>query len=146
MHVVGTVRLRENFILDEFSCRHCGAVVFPDERISEIAQMVRDEFNVPMRVVGHRCKVWNKAIFGAERSYHLTGEACDISPLNAIDIYLIPAIYEYLKTIDDIKGLGIYDGHVHYDRRKRIERITWDNRTVKPFSIGEFDYYDYGEV
>ena len=127
MDIKGRVRLEKNFILSEFACRCCGEVAIPNHRLHQIAQDVRDHFGVPMRVVGYRCEEHNKEVGGAEKSLHLTGEAVDISPIG--HNVLIPHIYDLLKRYDEIKGLGIYDGHVHYDCRMTDKRVTWDNRT-----------------
>ena len=122
--VIGNVKLAKNFVLKEFACRHCGQVKIEDYRLIEIAQKVRDHFGVPMKIVGFRCVEHNKAIGGADGSLHTFGLAVDISSTRATP----EQIYAFLEPMQEIKGLGIYSGHVHFDLRQTDQRVTWDKR------------------
>ena len=70
----------KNFKVSEFSC-HCGCgynVI--DQRVINMAQAIRDELGVPVRVnSGCRCEKNNAKAGGVKGSFHVKGKACDLS-------------------------------------------------------------------
>jgi hypothetical protein len=86
-----------NFSPAEFRCRHCGQgddIVKPE--LLAALQRLRDLYRKPMSVTsGYRCPVHNKAIGGAKRSAHLTGEAADISdPKGDLKLFCTEAVLQ----------------------------------------------------
>ncbi len=72
----------KNFKVDEFTC-HCGCGKNNiDQRVINIAQAIRDELGVPVKVnSGCRCDKHNEslAVGGVKGSYHTLGLAADLS-------------------------------------------------------------------
>ena len=69
----------KNFKVSEFACKCCGENNI-DQRILDMAQALRDELGVPIRVnSGYRCEVHNARVGGAKGSYHTKGLAADLS-------------------------------------------------------------------
>ena len=70
----------KNFKVSEFSC-HCGCgynVI--DQRVIDMAQVIRDELGVPVRVnSGCRCEKNNAKAGGVKGSFHVLGKAADLS-------------------------------------------------------------------
>ena len=70
----------KNFKVSEFSC-HCGCgynVI--DQRVINMAQAIRDELGVPVRVnSGCRCEKNNAKAGGVKGSFHVKGKACDLA-------------------------------------------------------------------
>jgi hypothetical protein len=54
------------------------------------------------------------------------GKALDLSAWNN-DIPPID-IYNFVKELKEVEGLGIYSGHVHIDKHHGGRRVTWDSR------------------
>ena len=70
----------KNFSPSEFACR-CGcALNFIDQRVIDMAQVIRDAVAVPVHVnSGCRCSEHNAAVGGGKGSFHTKGLAADLS-------------------------------------------------------------------
>lgn len=69
----------KNFKVSEFACKHCGENKI-DQRVLDMAQVLRDELGVPVRVnSGYRCEKHNAKVGGVKGSYHTKGQAADLS-------------------------------------------------------------------
>ena len=70
----------KNFNESEFTCKcGCGFNII-DQRIIDMAQVIRDEVGRPVRVnSGCRCEEHNKASKGVKGSNHTKGLAADLS-------------------------------------------------------------------
>ena len=69
----------KNFKVSEFACKCCGANLI-DQRVLNMAQVIRDELGVPVRVnSGYRCEEHNRRVGGVKGSYHTKGLAADLS-------------------------------------------------------------------
>lgn len=70
----------KNFRVDEFAC-HCGCgynVI--DQKVIDMAQVIRDALGVPVRVnSGCRCEENNRRAGGVKNSKHRLGKAADLS-------------------------------------------------------------------
>lgn len=80
----------KNFKVTEFSCK-CGCGFNSiDQRIINMAQTIRDELGVPVRInSGCRCDKHNKNVGGVKGSKHTKGLAADLScSLGGQKIYL----------------------------------------------------------
>ena len=79
----------EHFKVSEFAC-HCGCgynVI--DQRVINMAQVIRDALGVPVRVTsGCRCEENNAKQGGVKNSYHVQGKAADLTcSLGAVKMY-----------------------------------------------------------
>ena len=69
----------KNFKVSEFACKCCGENNIV-QRILDMAQVLRDELGVPIRVnSGYRCEKHNARVGGVKGSYHTKGLAADLS-------------------------------------------------------------------
>ena len=69
----------KNFKVNEFACKHCGENEI-DQRVLDMAQVIRDELGVPVRVnSGYRCEEHNRNVGGVKNSKHTKGQAADLS-------------------------------------------------------------------
>ena len=69
-----------NFKVSEFACKcGCGKNDI-DQRVMDMAQVIRDELGVPVRVnSGCRCEKHNAKSGGVKGSKHVKGKAADLS-------------------------------------------------------------------
>ena len=68
-----------NFKVSEFACKCCGENHI-DQRVLDMAQTIRDELGVPVRVnSGYRCDEHNRRVGGVKGSKHTKGQAADLS-------------------------------------------------------------------
>ena len=69
-----------NFKVSEFACKcGCGFNII-DQRVINIAQILRDYLRVPVRVnSGCRCEKHNAKVGGVKSSKHMKGLAADLS-------------------------------------------------------------------
>ena len=68
-----------NFKVSEFACKHCGENKI-DQRVLDMAQVIREELGVPVRVnSGYRCETHNARVGGVKGSFHTKGLAADLS-------------------------------------------------------------------
>ena len=69
-----------NFKVSEFACK-CGCGFDKiDQRVMNMAQIIREALGVPVRVnSGCRCENHNKKVGGVKNSKHLLGKAADLS-------------------------------------------------------------------
>ena len=70
----------KNFKVSEFTCKcGCGTNII-DQRVINMAQTIRDELGVPVRInSGCRCEKHNANVGGVENSKHTKGFAADLS-------------------------------------------------------------------
>ena len=111
----GNEQLTKHFKVKEFACKDNSPVVFIDEYLYEILEILRNKLGKPVIITsGYRTPEWNKKCNGAKYSYHMRGMAADIR-VNGI------APKEIAKKLDEIvpEGCGIivYNNWVHFDVR-----------------------------
>lgn len=118
----GSVRLSDNFKVQEFACNDGSDVVFVAPSLVEILQKIRSHFAKPVIInSGYRTPSYNKKVDGATYSQHLYGTAADIrikgvSPKD---------IASYAETLlPNSGGIGIYKNFVHVDVRK--DKSRWN--------------------
>lgn len=70
----------EHFKVSEFACK-CGCGFDGiDQRVMDMAEVIRQYLGVPVRVnSGCRCVSWNARNNGVKGSYHTKGKAADLS-------------------------------------------------------------------
>lgn len=95
------------------------AVLYRLMRLARVLEKIREHFGGhPVTIhSGYRSKAHNKAVGGVADSQHLYGAAADIS----IPGVSPRAIGAFAVTIQDIGGVGIYEGQgfCHIDIRMR---------------------------
>ena len=111
----GNEQLTKHFKVKEFACKDGSPVVFIDEYLCEILEILRNKLGKPVIInSGYRTPEWNKKCNGAKYSYHMRGMAADIR----VDGMTAKGI---AKKLDEIvpEGCGIivYNNWVHFDVR-----------------------------
>ena len=117
-----TSRLTEHFFRSEFACRcGCGGNTV-DWELLELLTFIRKHFNSPVSVhSGFRCPAHNAAVGGKENSYHLRGQAADIS-VRGILPDLVGEVADQANPYG--YGIGVYSGFTHLDVRRDTARWT----------------------
>ena len=103
-------RISPNFLLSEFQDPTTGEVILNPFLVRKL-QTLRSGLNRPVVITsGFRTLIHNRAVNGAEHSYHLTGDASDI-------IVAGVSIKELAERAERIGfgGIGIYKNHLHVD-------------------------------
>lgn len=143
------IRLSNNFLAQEFycpclDCKRNGQRLLVDQDVVDLLQQMRDIVKRPIYVMpggGVRCRRYNKQIGGYPHSYHLTGQAADVSLYNgegniADMIYLA----ELAKQVGFLR-IGTYphsySKFIHCDVGRAAKSESWirDNN-------GIYHYYD----
>lgn len=111
-----TDQLGTHFRASEFVCHGatCGCTEAKiDEKLVEYLEAIRTHFDAPVYVSsGYRCPTHNAAVRGASKSYHMRGQAADIT-VKGVE----PAeVAKYAESIG-ILGIGLYDSFTHVDTR-----------------------------
>lgn len=119
-----------NFKVQEFACKCCGENKITQDVI-DMAQIIRDELGVPVRVnCGYRCPKHNAEIKGAaKKSKHMLGHAADLScSLGAKTMY---SAIQKLQKNGKLPMLGYcirYATFCHVDIDKRASGNIWEVR------------------
>jgi zinc D-Ala-D-Ala carboxypeptidase len=113
---VNNIQLAKNFNLQEFICRGgascCGGAVMIDPELIRRLQKMRDELGSPLNIAsGFRCPDYNRRIGGAEKSYHMRGQAADIKSSNIS----ISGLYALAQKHFGDGGIGRYKTFIHVD-------------------------------
>ncbi len=106
--------LSEYFKAREFACRCCGMVLVHPELVRKL-EALRHLIGAPVFInSGYRCAGHNKAVGGAERSYHVFGMAADIQVEGADPVKLAE-----MAEKAGFDGIGVYPepGFLHVDVR-----------------------------
>jgi hypothetical protein len=118
MAVSGPAKLKNWFSDAELDCK-CQDLPGCDYRgihptTLRIMNEVREEFGAQFVNSGYRCPAHNKAVGGADSSYHVKGMAGDISSPSVAP----KVIYDWLcKKYPSQYGFGLYKKFVHIDAR-----------------------------
>lgn len=108
-------KVGQYFKAREFACQDGSQVVFIDDYLCTILDVLRNKIGKPIIITsGYRTPWWNAKCGGAKYSYHMRGMAADIK-VNGMKAK------ELAKKLDEIipNGCGIivYNNWVHFDVR-----------------------------
>lgn len=108
-------KVGQYFKVKEFACRDGSQVVFIDDYLCTILDILRNKLGKPIIVTsGYRTPWWNAKCSGAKYSYHMRGMAADIR----VDGMKAK---ELAKKLDEIVpngcGIIVYNTWVHFDVR-----------------------------
>ena len=105
----------KHFKVKEFACKDGSPVVFIDDYLVSILDILRDQVGKPVHInSGYRTPARNKAVGGAKYSYHMRGMAADIR----VEGMTAKEIANKLdKIIPSGCGIIVYKDWVHFDTR-----------------------------
>lgn len=108
-------KVGQHFKVKEFACQDGSQVVFIDDYLCIILDILRNKLGKPIIVTsGYRTPWWNAKCNGAKYSYHMRGMAADIK-VNGM------SAKELAKKLDEIVpngcGIIVYSSWVHFDVR-----------------------------
>lgn len=108
------------FKVKEFACKDGSQVVFIDEYLGSILNILRSRVGKPVHITsGYRTPTRNKEVGGAKYSYHMRGQAADIR----IEGMTAKEIAKELDRIIPVGcGIIVYDTWVHIDTRTKTYR------------------------
>lgn len=111
----GNVQLARHFKVKEFACKDGSPVVFIDEYLYTILDLLRHKLGKPVVITsGYRTPEWNEKCGGAKYSYHMRGMAADI---RVDGISAKQLANELNAIIPDECGIIVYKSWVHFDVR-----------------------------
>lgn len=115
MDTDGNVKLSKNFKVKEFACRSGSQVVFIDDYLYSILDILRNKLGKPVVITsGYRTPEWNAKCNGAKYSYHMRGMAADIRVDGVSPKELAKKLDE---IVPDECGIIVYKSWVHFDVR-----------------------------
>ena len=108
----GNVQLTRHFKVKEFACKDGSPVVFIDDYLYTILDILRNKLGKPVIITsGYRTPSWNTKCGGAKYSYHMRGMAADIrvDGMNAKEL-----AKEEFKRLDIQNPTAIVVDEAHY--------------------------------
>lgn len=115
MDTDGNVKLARHFKVREFACKDDSQVVFIDDYLYTILDILRHKIGKPVIITsGYRTPSWNAKCNGAKYSYHMRGMAADIR----VDGMSAKELAKELdKIVPNGCGIIVYNTWVHFDVR-----------------------------
>ena len=114
------VKITDHFKVKEFACKDGSPVVFIDEYLVTLLEILRKTINKPIIITsGYRTPERNKKVGGAKYSYHMRGYAADIR-VNGMTPKEVAK--ELNKIVPNNCGIIVYDNWVHFDVRNKKYR------------------------
>lgn len=108
-------QLGKHFKVKEFACKDGSPVVFIDDYLWTVLDMLRTQIRKPVIVTsGYRTPDWNKKAGGAKYSYHMRGMAADIKVNGMTPKEVAKKLNE---LVPDECGIIVYNSWVHFDVR-----------------------------
>lgn len=110
----------KHFKVKEFACKDGSQIVFVDDYLVSILDILRNQVGKPVRITsGYRTPTRNKEVDGAKYSYHMRGQAADIR----IEGMTTKEIANKLNKIIPFGcGIIVYNTWVHIDTRTKKYR------------------------
>lgn len=121
--------LSDSFVLADFDCqceRPSCDVTLVDDALVEGLQTLSSYGGILRVNSGYRCPAHNKEIGGATNSFHMKGQAADVSGRLMVPILLYVKA-EQIPCFRD-GGIGLYSSFIHVDVRGH--RTRW-NRNLE---------------
>ena len=113
-------KVGQYFKVKEFACKDGSQVVFIDDHLVSILDLLRNQAGKPVHInSGYRTPTRNKAVGGAKYSYHMRGMAADIR-VNGMSAKEIAN--KLNKIVPDECGIIVYSTWVHIDTREKKYR------------------------
>lgn len=110
----------KHFKVKEFACKDGSQVVFIDDYLVSILDILRNQIGKPVHInSGYRTPTRNKAIGGAKYSYHMRGMAADI---RVNDMSAEEIANKLNKIVPAECGIIVYSTWVHFDTRTKKYR------------------------
>lgn len=111
----GNKQIETHFKVKEFACKDGSPVVFIDEYLVTILDILRNTLGKPIIITsGYRTPEWNAKCGGAKYSYHMRGMAADIR----VDGMTPKEVANRLnRIVPDECGIIVYKSWVHFDVR-----------------------------
>lgn len=111
----GGTRISPNFKVSEFRCKDGADEILIDFDLVVILQRIRDHFGKSVNISsGYRTASHNRSVGGSATSYHLKGQAADIT-VSGIDP-LVVGLYA-AELLGESGGIEIGNGYCHIDVR-----------------------------
>lgn len=113
-------KIGKHFKVKEFACKDGSQVVFIDNTLVHILDVLREEVGKPVIInSGYRTPEWNRKCEGAKYSYHMRGMAADIR----VDGMSAKEVANKLNAIVPYAGgIIVYESFVHFDVRAQKYR------------------------
>ena len=109
------VKITKYFRVKEFACKDGTPIVFVDEYLAILLDILRETIKKPVIVTsGYRTPEHNKKVGGAKYSYHMRGMAADIV---VKDMTPKDVAKELDKLVPNSGGIIVYKSWVHFDTR-----------------------------
>ena len=113
-------KVGQHFKVREFACKDGSQVVFIDDYLVKILDILRTKIQKPVIITsGYRTPELNKNVGGAAYSYHMRGMAADIR-VNGMSAKEIAN--ELNAIVPDECGIIVYKSWVHFDVRNKKYR------------------------
>lgn len=109
------VKITEHFKVKEFACKDGSPIVFVDEYLAVLLEILRETIKKPVIITsGYRTPEHNKKVGGAKYSFHMRGMAADIT---VKDMTPKDVAKELDKLAPNSYGIIVYKSWVHFDTR-----------------------------
>ena len=109
-------KIGQHFKVREFACKDGSQVVFIDDYLVSILDILRNQVGKPVYInSGYRTPTRNKEVGGAKYSYHMRGMAADIR-INGMTAKEIANKLNKIVPPDEC-GIIVYTSWVHIDTR-----------------------------
>ena len=108
-------KITKHFKVKEFACKDGSPIVFVDEYLANLLNILRETIKKPVTVTsGYRTPEHNKKVGGAKYSFHMRGMAADIivKGMTPKDV-----AKELDKLAPNSCGIIVYKSWVHFDTR-----------------------------
>lgn len=113
-------KITEYFKVKEFACKDGSPIVFVDEYLAMLLNILRETIKKPVIITsGYRTPEHNKKVGGAKYSYHIRGMAADII---VKDMAPKDVAKELNKLAPNSCGIIVYKSWVHFDTRNNKYR------------------------
>lgn len=109
------LKITEHFKVKEFACKDGSPIVFVDDYLAELLEILRKTIEKPVIITsGYRTPEHNEKVGGAKYSFHMRGMAADII---VKDMTPKDVAKELDKLAPNSCGIIVYKSWVHFDTR-----------------------------